>query len=967
MRRLIKIGAPVVAIAALAATAWGFWTTHGTGTASASVATLNAPTNLSVPSSSFGAVHVTWTGSTVSNGAQATGYYVKRIDNSDSSSSNACGTSPGSPTTSTSCDDTVSASGTYHYTVTAVYHSWTATSAASGDVTVTIDTTAPTATVAATSSSPTNTQPITYAVVFSEPVSDLSSSGIDLSGTADESAASVNVSKTDSTHYAVSVNGLKTGGSGDGTVGVKVKAGAVTDPAGNANTVSNTASVTWDRTAPTVTVNQKSGQADPTGSLPIRYTVTFSESVNGFDAGDLTRGGTATGGGVAVTGSGASYEIAVTDPGSNLTSGTISFTIGAGKAADAAGNSSAASTSTDNTVTYDGAAPTTTLAVSPTTPNGDNGWYKTTAPTATLSATDSGGTGVASTKYQIDGGSTQTYSSAFTIPEGQHTITYWSVDNAGNEETHHTSSTIKVDTVAPALALSTTTATGGDTTAAGLSGSVVLFQACNGSGGFRFSSAVTDTTSGAASANYPALSATRWTTHASETITTPSGGPYVSSEYSWAAGNCGSQKAATPGSQTITAKDAAGNSTTTTVTFTADDANPTVTTAIANTITTTAGYVKSAGTYRIYANATDAGGLDTGSVTASVGNVSSSCVGLDGTTSVSCSAVPLSGSDGPFVVNTSAGSTTTYAYASAVQTAKALTAGSKTFTASANDIAQNTSSGSGSVIADLTAPALSTLQMFDNDGNGKVDQVQAAFTEANGLSATCNGTNAWSLANTPSGGSFTGVTIGTNLATLNLGEGAAAADTSVGSFTVGLSASATGICDWAGNQASFASQAPADKASPTATDVVLANGGTAGQADTNDTITIPYSEQLDATKVCSNWTNTGNQSSTVSISISAADVLSVAAGTCTSPHVGTVALNGNYNSHAANARTYTGTIAYDRTSHAITLKLTSNGTGGTQGTGVGNSVPSYTASTTIADAAANAMAAGPYTGTSSKF
>ena len=123
-----------------------------------------------------------------------------------------------------------------------------------------------------------------------------------------------------------------------------------------------------DKTNPSVTVNQKAGQADPTNTLPILYTVTFSESVTGFDASDLTRGGTATGGSVAVTGSGASYEIAVTDPGSNLTTGTISFTIGANKAQDAAGNNNTGSSSTDNTVTYDTVSPSTTIALSPASP-----------------------------------------------------------------------------------------------------------------------------------------------------------------------------------------------------------------------------------------------------------------------------------------------------------------------------------------------------------------------------------------------------------------------------------------------------------------------------------------------------------------------------------------------------------------------------------------------------------------------
>jgi hypothetical protein len=138
--RVLKACLPLLAILGVAAGAWAFWTTQGTGSASATVGQLNAPTQVTVPSTASGTVHVSWTGSTLGDGATpASGYYVTRLKNSDSSISNACGTSPSSPTSSTaaSCDDTSVPDGTYHYTVTAVYRSWTATSTASGDVVTT--------------------------------------------------------------------------------------------------------------------------------------------------------------------------------------------------------------------------------------------------------------------------------------------------------------------------------------------------------------------------------------------------------------------------------------------------------------------------------------------------------------------------------------------------------------------------------------------------------------------------------------------------------------------------------------------------------------------------------------------------------------------------------------------------------------------------------------------------------------
>ncbi len=69
--------------------------------------------------------------------------------------------------------------------------------------------------------------------------------------------------------------------------------------------------------------------------------------------------------------------------------------------------------------------------------------------TVTLSASDTGGSGVASTSYTLDGGSTQAYSAPFTVTgEGDHTITFWSVDTVGNTEPVQTVH-VKIDTTVP--------------------------------------------------------------------------------------------------------------------------------------------------------------------------------------------------------------------------------------------------------------------------------------------------------------------------------------------------------------------------------------------------------------------------------------------------------------------------------------------------------------------------------------
>src|SRR5438046_10202048 len=90
----------------------------------------------------------------------------------------------------------------------------------------------------------------------------------------------------------------------DGPVIAGVGAGEAADVAGNANVASTSTdnTVTYDTTGPSVTVNQAVGQADPTKTSPISFTVTFSESVSGFATGDVTLSGTAGAGTAIVTG-----------------------------------------------------------------------------------------------------------------------------------------------------------------------------------------------------------------------------------------------------------------------------------------------------------------------------------------------------------------------------------------------------------------------------------------------------------------------------------------------------------------------------------------------------------------------------------------------------------------------------------------------------------------------------------------
>ncbi|MEJ2511395.1 MAG: Ig-like domain-containing protein, partial [Anaerolineales bacterium] len=147
--------------------------------------------------------------------------------------------------------------------------------------------------------------------------------------------------------YNVAVSGMTS----DGTVVASVNAGGAQDVAGNGNDASTSTdnSVDYDGTAPTVTIDKAVGQADPTNTSPINFTVVFSEAVTGFDNADVLLSGTAGATTAVVTGSGTTYNVEV----SGMTvSGTVIASVNAGGAQDGAGNLNVASTSTDNSVDF---------------------------------------------------------------------------------------------------------------------------------------------------------------------------------------------------------------------------------------------------------------------------------------------------------------------------------------------------------------------------------------------------------------------------------------------------------------------------------------------------------------------------------------------------------------------------------------------------------------------------------------
>lgn len=135
MRRTLKRGllalSGTTGVALIAVTpALAAWTSSGIGAGSGQTSTLSAPTSVTVPAFSSPNVPVSWAASP--GPTIPTGYYVTRMGSGGPAA--ACA---GVLIIGTSCIDSGVVNGEYSYSVTAVYRSWTAGSAASGIVTVT--------------------------------------------------------------------------------------------------------------------------------------------------------------------------------------------------------------------------------------------------------------------------------------------------------------------------------------------------------------------------------------------------------------------------------------------------------------------------------------------------------------------------------------------------------------------------------------------------------------------------------------------------------------------------------------------------------------------------------------------------------------------------------------------------------------------------------------------------------------
>ncbi|WP_210479605.1 OmpL47-type beta-barrel domain-containing protein [Naasia sp. SYSU D00948] len=185
--------------------------------------------------------------------------------------------------------------------------------------------------------------------------------------------------------------------------------GEATDAAGNTGraTVSG---IDIDRTAPVLKGTFAAGWH--TGDVTVSWTCT--DALSGVAAGPS--------------------DTLVSGEGANLSSTATCV--------DVAGN---AATTTVSGIKIDRAAPTTTGSVSGV---GDSGWA-TTGASVTLTASDNL-SGVAATHYTVNDGAQQTYTGPIAfVEDGEYTVEFWSVDNAGLVEKAGAPVDVRVDRTAP--------------------------------------------------------------------------------------------------------------------------------------------------------------------------------------------------------------------------------------------------------------------------------------------------------------------------------------------------------------------------------------------------------------------------------------------------------------------------------------------------------------------------------------
>lgn len=252
-----------------------------------------------------------------------------------------------------------------------------------------------------------------------------------------------------------------------------------------------------------------------------------------------------------------------------------------------------------------GAAAATTVNAGNTPTVSATGSAVTVTWSASTIATGSAVTGYRITRYDQATHTAQTMLSACNgvvagtsctesaVPPGtwRYTVTPLVASNWRGAESADSSS-VTVDTTPPTNVLSVS-APGGN---AALNSATVYYRGVE-AGSLRVTNSLTDAGSGPASSATAALggTSTGWS-HTASTVSTPSGGPYVSNSFSWTAGTSSAP------TEVVTGRDVAGNFATTTLSFVNDSTAP-----AAGTISYADGYQSGRSVTVTFTTGTDTG------------------------------------------------------------------------------------------------------------------------------------------------------------------------------------------------------------------------------------------------------------------------------------------------------------------------------------------------------------------------
>jgi hypothetical protein len=203
------------------------------------------------------------------------------------------------------------------------------------------DTTSPTVQLTTAVGGRTNQSSIPVTITFSE-----TASGFTIDDLTLVNAAATNFTVVSGTTYTVNITPSE-----EGEVQISVNAGKAIDLAGNQNTASDSLSVAYDVTSPSVTLVSSAPATTQSSPIPVEFT--FSEPVSNFIVSDITvTNGTASN----LTGSGTIYSVDIIPDGD----GVVEVSLSSAVVTDVAGNGNQPSSTLSRT--FDATGATSTLS-----------------------------------------------------------------------------------------------------------------------------------------------------------------------------------------------------------------------------------------------------------------------------------------------------------------------------------------------------------------------------------------------------------------------------------------------------------------------------------------------------------------------------------------------------------------------------------------------------------------------------